>query len=100
MDSHQHQDVASAIALRPAEPGVHQHAMTLDLSTTIRDSVLASPVIAGLFTGLLARQRSPWLIIVVRFKDDPRTFDRLPKARRSTCWLTIGSSSPRRARAP
>jgi hypothetical protein len=53
------------------EPSAHLHGLALDYTSTIADSVYLSPVIAGFFSGLLARQRSPWLIIVIRFTDDP-----------------------------
>lgn len=56
------------------EPRPHRHGLELDYKTTISEVVLASPVIAGFFSGLLARQRSPWLIVVIRFKDDPPIF--------------------------
>ena len=66
------QEIPSALV--GVEPRAHRHGMELDYGTRISDSVFASPVIAGFFSGLLARQRSPWLIIVVRFKDDQPIF--------------------------
>jgi hypothetical protein len=48
----------------------HHHALEFDYSMTIGELATASPAIAGFFSGMLARQRSPWLVIVVRFQDD------------------------------
>ena len=53
----------------PAEE--HEH-FELDPATTIDRARATNPVIQGLFTGLLGTQTSPWLIVVVRFEDDPR----------------------------
>jgi|GEM_PF-2385207 len=64
-----HQEISSALV--DVEPPAHRHGLELDYAMTISDSVFVSPVIAGFFSGLLARQRSPWLVIVIRFKDDP-----------------------------
>ena len=83
------------------EPRGHRHNLELDFATTISDAAITSPVIAGFFSGLLARQRSPWLIIVIRFNDDPADHrDNGPTARRSTYSRITACSSPKRAPAP
>ena len=61
----------SSQAARQIQARAHQHGFELDYAATISESAYLSPVIASFFSGLLARQRSPWLVIVIRFKDDP-----------------------------
>jgi hypothetical protein len=65
------QQVISASSLVDIQPDAHRHGLEFDFATTISDAAYVSPVIAGLFSGLLARQRSPWLVVVIRFEDDP-----------------------------
>jgi hypothetical protein len=74
------QDTSSATATLQIQPRAHRHGIELDYAQTISESAFLSPVIAGFFSGLLARQRTPWLVVVIRFKDDPPmlAFDRLP----------------------
>ena len=77
-------EISSAPALVNVEPRAHHHSLELDYATTISESAFLSPVIAGFFSGLLARQRTPWLVVVIRFKDDPPivVFDGLPNGKR------------------
>lgn len=77
------QEISSSAALQ-MQAHAHHHGLELDYATTISESAYLSPVIAGFFSGLLARQRSPWLVIVIRFKDDPPLLlsDRLPNGRK------------------
>ncbi len=74
------QEISSAGALLQIEPVAHRHGIELDYGATISESAFVSPVIAGFFSGLLARQRTPWLVVVIRFKDDPPilALERLP----------------------
>lgn len=59
----------------------HSHGVELDLATSVGDAMLTSPVIAAFFSGMLASERSPWLVIVIRFRDDLPMFDRLPNGK-------------------
>jgi hypothetical protein len=76
---------SSAPVLVNVEPRAHHHGLELDYATTISESAFLSPVIAGFFSGLLARQRTPWLVVVIRFKDDPPivVFDELPNGKKT-----------------
>ena len=53
------------------QPVARRHGLEFDATWSIGDTMRISPVVAGLFSGLLARERSPWLVVVVRFEDDP-----------------------------